>query len=135
MVCFLYKKSKNRFGDSFEFNNKSPIYQVNKISKGLFGISIFPKNEQKQLGLRYHSTVFLEELKTPKSPFEINWPLFTLNISKTYSVVCMINTVNICRRRCRCLPTILVETAYSMPTPCLQIFTVCTCCDWSLLKR
>ena len=40
------------------------------ISKG--------KNEQKQFDLRYYSTVrsnfvrFSEELKTPKSPFEIN---------------------------------------------------------------
>ena len=46
--------------------------------------SILPKNKQKKFDLRYHSTVrsnffgFLEELKTPKSPFEINWPLFIL---------------------------------------------------------
>ena len=43
---------------------------------------ILPKNEQKQVNLRYHSTVgrlffvcFSKELKRPKSPFEINWPL------------------------------------------------------------
>jgi hypothetical protein len=44
-------------------------------------LQILPKNERKQVGLRYHSKYFvksnffvrfLEELRIPKSPFEIN---------------------------------------------------------------
>ena len=38
--------------------------------KGLFGTSILQKYEFSSFFIR-----FLEELKTPKSPFEINWPL------------------------------------------------------------
>ena len=44
--------------------------------------SILPKNERKQVDLRYHITlgrifwfVFLEEFRIQTSPFEINWPL------------------------------------------------------------
>ena len=47
------------------------------ISKCLFGVFDSPKNEQKQLDLRYHGSKvdffrpFLGELKTPKRHFEI----------------------------------------------------------------
>ena len=45
-------------------------------------LQFLPKNERKQVALRYHSSkvefffvCFLGELRIPKSPFEINWPL------------------------------------------------------------
>ena len=47
-------------------------------------LQFFKKNERKQFDLKYHTYVvvrlnffvrFLEELRIPKSPFEINWPL------------------------------------------------------------
>ena len=50
-------------------------------------LQFFQKTNEKQFDLRYRSTVrskffvffvrFLEELKRPKFPFEINWPLAT----------------------------------------------------------
>ena len=52
------------------------------ISKGLVGILNSSKKWTKKFNLQYYDTSgwlvfirFLEELKTPKSPFEINWPL------------------------------------------------------------
>ena len=52
------------------------------ISKGLVGILNSSKKWMKKFDLQYYDTSgrlvfirFLEELKTPKSPFEINWPL------------------------------------------------------------
>ena len=66
--------------DSFQYFWKSFSLQINKgqlISKGLLVSSIFPKNKK-----RYYDTSgrivfvrFLEELRIPKSPFEIYWPL------------------------------------------------------------
>ena len=52
--------------------------------------SILPKNERKQFDLRYQCKYcklnfflrFLEELKTPKGHFEINWPLQDRRIVK-----------------------------------------------------
>ena len=44
-------------------------------------LQILPKNERKQVDLRFivvksnFFVHFLEELRIPKSPFEINWPL------------------------------------------------------------
>ena len=52
------------------------------ISKGLVGILNSSKKRTKKFDLQYYDTsgqlvfiLFLEELKTPKSPFKINWPL------------------------------------------------------------
>ena len=52
------------------------------ISEGLFGILNSPKKQTKEFDFTtmipqvdLFSFVFLEELKTPKSPFEIIWPL------------------------------------------------------------
>ena len=59
--------------------------------------SILPKNEQESTNQHYDTSGwlafvhFLEELKVPKSPFEINWPLgmqlimFNLIISSDFS--------------------------------------------------
>ena len=60
------------------------------ILKGLFGVFNSSKKRMKKFDLQYYDTLarfvfvrFLEELKTPKSPFEINWPLALLKISPT----------------------------------------------------
>ena len=52
------------------------------ISRGLIGILNSSKKQTKKFDLQYYDTSgrlvfvrFLEELKTPKSPFESNWPL------------------------------------------------------------
>ena len=56
-----------------------------------------PKTERKQVDLRYHSSKsnffvrFLGELRIPKSPFEINWPLapqYRLYIKRLAEVGC-----------------------------------------------
>ena len=56
------------------------------ISKGLVGILNSSKKRTKKFDIQYYDTSgwlvfvrFLEELKTSKSPFEMNWPLIWRN--------------------------------------------------------
>ena len=65
--------------------SKQNIFKGQLISKGP---QFFQKTQQKQFDLGYCSSVrsiflfvcFFEELKTPKDPFEINWPLASIEI-------------------------------------------------------
>ena len=91
-VCTLQLMSSSWF-EKYEYRTDKEeqkklsfsLRSVNfKSSKVFFGILNSSKNERKQFNQRYHSTVrsnffvfvrFLEELKTSKCSFEINWPL------------------------------------------------------------
>ena len=74
---------------TFHADGNFKVAKGQLISKCLFGVSNFPKNEQKQFDLRYHSSkveffysFFLGELKIPKGHFEIIWPLHDIRSEK-----------------------------------------------------
>ena len=57
----------------WKFDAAAPIFLIKGqiISKGLFGVLEFSQKTNKQI----HSIIFGENLRIPKRPFEITWPL------------------------------------------------------------
>ena len=60
---------------------KLMLMEITLFQKNFLVSSVLPKNKQKHFEPRYQNAVkskffvrFLEELKTPESPFEINCP-------------------------------------------------------------